>query len=226
VALKNSEPIYGSFGLEIPESLDEDFHFSSDKLPEIRELMETDRLLFKRRFHVYNSCFRADSLWLYTEREDVRQLGALIMSTVIKAKAKEVTIRLTNPASDIKKLVIRCSSISEIELSGPQFTPAGFLYTPSSIDNHPIWLQAHSRDRLPSICLTNEDEIIVTDSDWYARDKVVIGPGDFGNMILAEFFLNAGIRANTRKEYDIEGWCGKESVSPGSAELKLILIDG
>jgi hypothetical protein len=49
---------------------------------------------------------RQDRIWLYAAKEPLGSLGLLIFATMFSERDEDVTVELTDPKSDIKRIVI------------------------------------------------------------------------------------------------------------------------
>ena len=200
-----------------------DFIFHAGSVPPPPPLITTDRILMRKSSHHYNGWFRAESLWLFLSPQTCRQLGALLMTCYFHGPQTDVTLSLTRPDSDIRRIIVRAR---ELTLDDPpvglSHVPFAFRYYPSETRKHPFIDDRHVYD-LPLLALSDADDCVgARPEDWENRDTIWLSP-DTGTARLAELLLNAGCSWNPVREYQLEGDAGFRSLAPMSAELRIFL---
>jgi hypothetical protein len=181
--------------------------------------------------HFYNS-FPVDSVDLCIDKRHCTTLGLLLLSVLFHPESATVDIELTDPASWIRHLRVRCQSPEIHEYwEGFETLPRCFGYRPSAVTRHP-WSQQLPSDPydLPRLEVTTQDEMgpingVTNDfwADFEARDTVIIQSSDEGTARFAELLLNAGLNDNGQDEFQLEQEGGYRGVGPLSAELGIWL---
>ncbi len=210
----------------VPYDEDAEFIVSCGSLPIPAGEMKTDRIVIKKRQHSYSTRgdYRCQALHWYAHKETFRYLGLLILAVMFQNKGTSVHLRLKNPHSEIKHLIVSYE-LETIEDASPGYHPRPYVfsYWPYSAEKHP-WLEESPEPwSLPMFGLTNLDECVVTEDDWQQRDTLMGFGSDQGSVRLAELFLNISRPAELRDEFELEGELGFRGVAPGSAEVRLWL---
>ncbi len=214
--------IFGDLTRSLPDAVDEaDFLFERHVLPVPATKMVTTRVVFRKSYHDYNQCYRADSLTLFLHPSAARELGVFLLSCAFH-QPDFVTLEL--PAdSHIRNLIYRSPlhGLTETPV-GLREVPSTFRYFPGHVSKHP-WLEVRDVHALPLLALTNLEEFVITDQQRHARDTVFLESSTAGTVRLAELLLNAGCSWNTVREFQLEGEAGFRGVAPLSAELRIAL---
>jgi hypothetical protein len=202
--------------------LDEEHVLTADDLEAPRNNMEDASIVFRKGASVYGT-FRVDRVLMQFEREHCLRLGLVIVAMLVHGTA-EVQIALTNPRSDIRRIVLRPEpSLSD---RGIIERVVAFLFRPKRYGRSP-WCPRPSYllpIDLPFASLANrENEIPVSDDDWRGRDTLFGFGGPCGCAQIALLLLNAAGPLNEEEEFLLAQEPGPAGVAPGSAELQLIL---
>ena len=197
--------------------------FTVQTLPLPPQSLVTDRIHIRKARHDYGGYYLADSLWIQAEKEVYRQWGLLILATLFHPDQPSVTLQLTHPTSDIKR--IRMLNPTSVEPTAPGYHTRPYAFTYYAEEpRRPLWQYPHpSVWDLPSFHLTTENEMPITDADWRERDTIVGFGGDVACVRLAELLLNIGIAENTAVEYVLEGDGGYRAVGIHSVEIRFFL---
>jgi hypothetical protein len=217
--------IFGEIASAIPSDpmRDDDFLFHAGVLPVPQGLLSTDRVIVRKEVHEYNSWYRADLLRMFVSLQTSRELGVFILSCLFHGPAETVTLELTNPASEIRRIIVPSVNRSlDDPLLGLTVVPHVYRYFPESMSRYP-WSHRADVRNLPLLALSNWGESVTTDEQWRARDSIFQRSSMMGTALLAELFLNAGCTAPENSEYWLEGEAGNRGVAPTSAELCLVL---
>jgi hypothetical protein len=226
--MQNLAHTFGELAHTIPTSLNEDFLFSAQTLPAPPLTVISDQLLIWKTYHGYLEYFRADLLCFQAHKPTYRQLAVLLLACVFHAEPSTVTIHLTHPASDIKKIIIESPYETGQPSSNEYRThPDLFCYAPSEPGYFP-WsdhLQLQPSD-LPRFLLTNTEDFVVSDEDWKQRD-ILRGFGtDRATVRFAELLLNMSRPESLLNDCALEGEAGSRGVGRMSAEARLLLPGG
>ncbi|MEM8529736.1 MAG: hypothetical protein AAGF95_02780 [Chloroflexota bacterium] len=221
------QDVYIKLAREVPEKLDgnEEMAFSRDNLPKPPVELDTDRLVIHKTYHAYNFCFRVDMLKFYAQKEVYRMLGLLTLSVVFHPEPTRVILRLTHPASDIKRIMIEYAHNDRPNRNYPGYStvPSCFYYSPTPTSRHPWSQDWFDPDDLPCFWLTNHEDMVIDEEQWKNRDTILGFGTDEAHIQLADLLLNASSGYNTIDEYELEGEGGFRGVGRLSAEVTLLL---
>ncbi|MCG8351302.1 MAG: hypothetical protein MI924_26315 [Chloroflexales bacterium] len=205
-------------------SEDEEFLFSAQTLPNLREQMATNRLIIQQRIHQYNDCFRADALWFQATKTTYRHVGLLILAGIFHQDSPTVHIALTHPASDVKRMVVEYNAQMRNEIyHGYTAQPHSFRYQFEEASKHPWKRELLDPRNLPCFWLTQWQASVVTDADWHNRDTLIGFGSAVGSIRFAELLLNASDSRHLVDEYNLEGPWDIQGVGRYSAEVTLFL---
>jgi hypothetical protein len=217
--------IFGGLAATLPDGPPgyAEFVFHHHVLPVPPASLSTDRIVIRKAEHHYNSCYRADGLWLYLNPRTCREFGLFLLACGFHGPAETTTLTLSHPESDIRRIVITADRVTLADLpSGLSMKPFALLYFVAETERHP-WLHDCCVHDLPFFALSNAQNSIATDEDWRTRDTIWIEGFSRGEFRFAELLLNAGCSWNTVREYQLEGDAGFRGVAPMSAELRIFL---
>ena len=185
--------------------------------------LSSDRIIIRKATHTYNSCYRADALWMYLSPRKCREMGVFLLACAFHGPAEGIPLTLSHPESDIRRIIIPAGRLTLEDLPvGLSMVPFALNYYPAETRKHP-WLYDCGTRSLPALELSNADDCIVTDEQWSERDTVRIWASNPGSLALAELMHNAGCSWNEVREYALEGDAGYRGVVPMSAELRIFL---
>lgn len=211
------------------ESFPEKFHehsviFDSDNLAIQSYEFMLNSLCIMKSHHYYDDHFRADKLVWFSQKEYFKYFGLLILSVVFNNDAEEARIKITNPNSLVKNIIIRFGFEHNFsKVFDYKTIPYNYEYWPTEITRMP-WIHRNiPHSDYPCFFLTNEDEMIADEADWVNRDTVIISGTDVSLVLLAELLMNISNKNNKITEIDLEGEMGFRGVGPGSAEVKILL---
>lgn len=217
--------IFGDLAAQVPDGPPGYPHlvFHAGVLPEPPASISTDRILFRKTTHDYNSWYRAEALLMYLSAKKCRELGLFLLASGFHGPRKTTTLAITHPESAVRRISI---FKSELQLDDPPtgltMAPFALRYYPSETCEHPWAADRDTRD-LPVLALSNADDSVgPTEDDWAKRDTIWIEPTP-GMFRLAELLLNAGCSWNKVRDYGLEGDAGFRGVGPMSAELRILL---
>lgn len=215
---------FGELAAQVPDGPPgyPDFVFHSGVLPEPPASLATDRIVFRKALHDYNSWYRPDALWMYLTAPKCRELGLFFLAAGFHGPRKMTSLAISHPDSAIRRINI---VESELRLDDPPtgltMAPFALRYYPAETREHP-WIDDRDTRDLPVLGLSNADNSIATEEDWARRDTVWMEPST-GMFRFAELLLNAGCSWNSVREYSLEGDAGYRGVGPMSAELRIFL---
>lgn len=150
-------------------------------------------------------------------------MGLLFLGVVFDPEPKDVSLELTHPASDIKRLLIENSLTALADPSSGYYTrPHAYVYWPEEMAKHPFRRYTDPRD-LPCFGLTNQNDCVLTEEQRQSRDTVISFGTDHGNVLFAELLLNAGRPEDASTEYWLESEGGYRGVGVCSVEATLYL---
>jgi hypothetical protein len=188
----------------------------------------SDRLVLKANFpgHTYPAV-RYDAVDFHADKVTYRALGLLVFATIFHRACSVVYPSGDSPGltggTAITKLVID-SRREDTEPWGSELVsvPTAFGYWPSLPQLNALYCEAlPHRAALPMLKWSNDDDMLITESDWQTR-SVVYGFGEpDGAARLAALFLDLGLPGNTRTRVNLEGPAGYQSLSADSAEARL-----
>lgn len=205
---------------------DENFIFSTKTLPVPPSVLETEGLWIYKCKHGYNDYFEADRLNFNASKEMCGYLGLLTLAVLFNDEVEQVELRLTEPESHIKRIIIsfKYEKIENLS-SGYTHRPFAFNYYPSSVEKHPWYYSRVEVDPydLPCFYLTNYEYPPVNKDEWESRDTINGFGNDEGSVRLAELFLNLANVENETDEIELEGEAGFRGVGRLSAEVSIFL---
>lgn len=217
------EQHYAALAAQVPDGpLDEaEFLFRRQSLPVPPPELDSSRVFFRKIARDYNGWHRVDCLALFVDERTARALGLHLLACAFHDPESSV-LRIRSEWSEVQRLVYRARWPEDDPPLGLVQRPASFRYVPSASKKHP-WLQESDPASLPLLALSNENEVVLSDDEWHARDTVFVESGAVGTVRLAELLLNASCPGNTVREYELESDAGFRGVAPMSAELRLLL---
>lgn len=209
------------------KSNEENFIFFSKTLPVPPPVLETEGLGIYKRVHGY-SFFLADRLEFSGSKEMYGYLGLLTLSVLLHEEVDRVELKLTNPDSHIKQIIIEFEYKTLENLwTGYRHRPFAFKYSPSILKTQHPWY--YSNDKidpydLPCFYLTGSEDFTIPMLEWFKSRDTILGFGnDEGSARLAELFLNLAHAENDILEINLECEAGFREVGPESAEVRLQL---
>ena len=209
---------------KLPHDADSDFVLLAETLPSFPALMETEDLVIRRGSHNYGA-WRIDYPQASATKSVYEALGVVTAAVLLKPELNEVTIRSTNPKSEVRELRIEFShSDHRIGLSQ---TPTRFEYWPSEATRHP-WLHelVSNPADYPHFVLNNSADVLATEEDWNTRD-VLQGFGSArGTARMIQLFLDMSRQSTETTEIALECEAGFRGVAPASAEIRFWLPGG
>jgi hypothetical protein len=217
--------IFGGLASKVPDGPPGygEFVFHQQVLAVPPVSLSTDRIVIRKAEHDYNSCYRADGLWMFLSAPTCRELGLFLLACGFHGPAQTTTLTLSHPESDIRRIVVTAGEVTFADLpSGLTMKPFALHYFVAETEGHP-WLHDCCSHDLPLFALSNEQGSIATDAQWRARDTIWIEKFSRGEFRFAELLLNAGCCWNTVREYSMEGDAGYRGVAPMSAEMRIFL---
>ena len=206
--------------------------FSADNLPVPPTRVSTPDLRILRGSHAYPS-WRVDELHLYARPDHYQALGLCILATLVMPQPEDVTVELTHPGTEVRKLVIRpflTSMPRDVTQVGGWPTgyiarPHAFVYQPERLAYAPL-SSSFGRCLVPHpVVHLVSDGSNVNDCDDQ-RDTLIGFGTDEAAAYLAGLLLNVGQPWQPHKEYSLESVAGYGGVGPGSAELRLWIESG
>jgi hypothetical protein len=162
---------------------------------------------------------------LYADKAAYRNLGLLIAAALFDRDPEPITVSLSHSASQIRRIVVETHG----EANQPRLNvrPVALNYSPMPTDKHPWWRpgsrQAVDEGDLPGFFLTNEERLVVHETDWAKRDTVVGFGSDAGRARLAELLLDATRSSSQVNEFELEGEEGFRGVTHASCAVTLVL---
>lgn len=215
--------LFGSAASGLPygeDSEPDEIALSAQTLPAPLAAMQTDQLCATWGYHFYGDS-PVEAVSFEVDKATARHLGLLIFARVFHRQAPRVVVELTHPRSTLRRLII---GLEETEPGpGLEVWSRAFHYSPWPPVRHPWFSQDIQASSLPSLTITNEDEMVCGVSELPTRDTVVGFGADEGACRLAELLLDAGAPDHDVNEFSLEGECGFRGMGPGSAELKIWL---
>ncbi|MBN9388709.1 MAG: hypothetical protein J0I20_11700 [Chloroflexi bacterium] len=204
----------------------ENFIFSAKTLPIPPPVIETDQLWIYKCKHGYNDFFQTDRLDFNATKEMCGYLGLLTLAVLFHEEVDQVELKLTNPDSHIKRIIIefKYETLENIS-SGYSHRPFATNYYPSTIEKHPWYYSRVEIDpyNLPCFYLTDFEYPPVNKDEWESRDTINGFGSDEGSARLAELFLNLAHIENETDEIQLEGEAGFRGVGRLSAEVSIFL---
>jgi hypothetical protein len=199
---------------------DKTFSFSATTVTRPRPLLTTDRLIIEKGCHFYEHQ-RLDCLVFHATKDTYRQLALLILGVVF-TDVRTVEVRLTHPASNIRRLRVRLPQFEDC--SGYHSRPGVLNYYAREVPRNSLMLERISLEDLPAFYLTNaEEDVGIREADWNARDTVIGFGNDRGNVRLAQLLLDLSRPDATINDFFLEGENGMRGVAPRSCEARLWL---
>jgi hypothetical protein len=217
--------IFGDLAARVPDGPPgyPDFVFHAGVLPTPPTALATDRILIRKTTSQYNSCYRADLLYMNLGPRKCRELGVFLLACGFHGPAETTTLSISHPESDIRRIIIPGNRVDLSDLPvGLSTKPFALRYFPAETERHP-WLHDCCTHDLPRFALSNAEDCVATEEDWRARDSIWVDASSPGAFRFAELLLNAGCSWNTVREYALEGDAGYRGVAPMSAELRILL---
>jgi hypothetical protein len=217
--------IFGDLALSVPDGPPGHgkFIFHDRVLPVPPASLSTNRIVIKKAEHNYESCYRADGLWMHLNQRTCREFGVFLLACGFHGPAETTTLTLSHPESDIRRIVITANRLMlDDPPSGLSMKPFALLYFVEETEKFP-WLPDCGARDLPRFALSNAENSIATDEGWRNRDTIWIEGFSRGGFRFAELLLNAGCSWNQVREYQLEGDAGFRGVAPMSAEVRIFL---
>jgi len=180
----------------------------------------SDKFIIIPGIHWYD-VNRIDQFTIYSNYENYRLLGLLILAVIFNNKQKEFKIALSNSKSQVKEIRIR-NEVKNLDLDGLHLKPLMLNYFPKIIKKHPFLdLSDVKRFDFPHLELNNKEENIINEADLKNRDVLIIRGNYLGNARLAELLIDFSYENQEIEEINLENEIGFGGVAPGSAELSL-----
>jgi len=209
------------------------YTFSEKSMPAVPSSLVSSNLVVRKTEHHYGSASRVDVIHFYASGQTHRELAVLILAAVFSGKSQRVAIDLQHPASTVKRLEINYSGFSQGSCWDYTKKPAQFTYHPEIPQRIPWNWHLDEKD-LPMFELDfSQDSGHHPVNDLDKRDKVEIGGGDDGLVLLADLLLNIGLPAcdvshsegslPPDKSYVLECFLGHQRVKKWSAEAQFHL---
>jgi hypothetical protein len=197
--------------------------FDRGSLPGPPTDLTSARVCIAAGSHGYDA-LSVDLIDISAQRETYRALGLFILASLLAPGPNRFVLRLTHPASQVRRLVVDTMYRQLNDGSGLRTEASGAVYFPMRRQR----LVAEDRfipgDELPHVFLTDVEEMV--GRDWPGdpvRDTVVGFASDRGAYTLAELLLDVSQAWNEEVEYVLEGPYGFGGVAPTSAEIRLWL---
>jgi len=218
------EATFGALASSLPEDSEEEpgwLKLSAANLPVPKSELVTTRLCMTWGYHLYND-HPVELISIQVDKATCRHLGLLILSCVFHREPEQVVVHIRHPESKITRLVLKYEWDDE-DFSGYVSQPLCFNYYPELPARHPWFGTALKPRDLPVLRLTNEEEMMFS-PEHFAGRNVAVGFGDVKpSCLMADLFLNAGLKANPQLEFQLEGECGFRGVGLESAEIMIWL---
>jgi hypothetical protein len=218
-----------SIATQLPDSEDEDgFCFKPGQLPILPSAIETEKVVIQKGIQDYNGVWRTDYLQVYAAKKQYEALGILTLCVLLDPALPSVELRLTNPKTDIKTVVLNSPYQHEIEdFPGLHQRAIAFAYWPEPVKKLPWGVGEVSDVRnLPSFYLSNRTRSPISNEDWRNRNTIFGFGSSAGTVRIAELFLNMSRPTNEVTEFVLESDAGFGGVAPMSAEICLWLPGG
>src|SRR5690349_16912868 len=123
--------LFGGLTSTVPDGLadQDEYMFHEHVLPIPPASLGTDRIVIRKSEHHYNSCYRADALWMYLSPRTCREFGVFLLACGFHGPKETTTLSLNHPESDIRRITISPASITLDDLpSGLSMKPFALLY--------------------------------------------------------------------------------------------------
>ncbi|MDE2290985.1 MAG: hypothetical protein KGL53_02785 [Elusimicrobia bacterium] len=215
---------FDALARKVPVGKDAGFLFTPRSFPRVPVRLSTDRLVVIKGLHEYHDrTWRVDRLQLYADKKTFRRLALLVLGVVLRAVPK-VTLELSNPGSDVKRLILRSEWARHArEPRGFGARPDHFQYWPAEPLRHPWLVPAVGVAELPLFHLTNAAEAVFTEQDYQGRDTLSGFGADAAAVRLAGLLLDLSRPMNKMDEVELEGEGGFRGVAEQSSEAVLRL---
>jgi hypothetical protein len=211
---------------KLPVREDESLVFTVDSVGIPDGAITSDTLVLQKGLHIYSDSVRLEVVHFFAPKETYRQLGMLIMAGVFSSRFPELSVELEHERSELTRLLFGWDKTCSGSI-GPGYAsrPFSFKYYPEvPTGRHPLHDERLYLRDLPSVAITNEEEMCATRDEEYAKRRVVSGfGGPEGASRFAELLLNIGLPETKQDEFHLEGYPGFYSVSVFSAEIALWL---
>jgi hypothetical protein len=214
---------------KLPTNDDDSIVLSGTNLPQLPERMECSGMLIKRGQHTYSGygVVRRDFLVFEADKSTYRFLALALLAKIFHEKPVLAHILLTNPASDIREVVLDY----EQELHGLSFAH-GYKTRPHQYEyrrSHPA--RAYSwfdipQGALPAFALATQRGDPIDDTDWGKRDVLRCAGSDHGHVRLAGMLLDFGHPNEQCNKIMLEGELGNKGIDPFSPEVQFLLPGG
>jgi hypothetical protein len=219
--------IYGALSREVPTREGDQFAFSTANLPQAPGDLETDQLLIRKGIHWYDgyASARVDFLTFEARKPTYRCLALALLAKIFHAEPKTVRMRLTQPASDVREIVLDYQQPRDglTWVSSYETRPYRFAYHPEPLAAYPIAQAGNPEIAMPCFNLTNQQDMVSDDAAWLARDVVRCAGTDSGHVRLAQVLLDLARAEEPRDEVTLESEHGNGGVARGSAEARFVL---
>lgn len=225
------EHILGGTANQLPDQDPSSFVFSAAALPQLPEVLQTDRLVIRAGQHSHHSYTHVcvDELHFQANKRTYRLLALALLAKVFHLHPREVRIRLTNTNSPIHTLVLDYDQADDWALlPGYDKRPYQFIYEPAEVALPSVLLDPRyvPARLLPLFTRTDRARVAGPAADQAERDTVYGAGSDYGMILFANVLLNLGRSDVTISEFGLESEYGYGGVGPGSAEIRLWLPGG
>lgn len=174
---------------------------------------------------------RNDLVSFFAARHTYRSLGYLLLANLFAGSDHAVSIHLTNPRSQIKRVVLD-SMDPEPDgwVEGLYLRPHVFGYVCQPIAKFPFEVQDPGRLEcvnnpydLPRFIVISEEPNIQSADYWLSRDTLRICPSFIGTTVFAQLLLDVSFSQQEIDECHLHSHPMFQAVAPGSAELSIWL---
>ena len=186
------ERIYGSLAAQLPDAPGdgERFHLDEAVITLPPPELASNKLLIQKSFIQRLPGCRGDYINIVVPRPTVRQLGLLVLAVLFHEERHRTILHVTNPASQVKHVVLEYRHYSKKELSGFRSRPWVLGYVPEEAGA--TLLTKEEGFSAPLLRLTNLQDCQKDEQDWQTRDTLYGIGGTIATAEVAEYLLNAG----------------------------------
>ncbi len=169
-----------------------------DKLVKFPHKFKDDKMILHRGESTNGSSLHTIyQIDVYNEKEQLRNMGLLLLYQVFSYSLRSVEIRLKNPNSEIKTLIIKKPYyIQEMhrEIVSEYYTKvSSFEFKKTEIIYNTLWPSDLNSKNLPIFNVSNKKECISDPK----RDVLRIEGSDNAFILLADLLLNMSLDGNT-----------------------------
>jgi hypothetical protein len=196
--------------------------FTPSTLPPVPGAIETRDLVIRRGAHDYDT-WRIDFPQWFGEKTAFGSLGLAVLAVLLHQQ-EQCEIRLLNPASEIRSIMIGAQQLLSFSSdTGLRTIATEFRYSVSPVLRHPWVANLPPSDDLPWFKLTNSVDHVGTEAERLSRDVIHGFGGLQASARLARLFLDMSRPASPTSEVVLECEAGFRGVAPASCEARFWL---